>query len=285
MRAPRMHLAALLMAALPAAAAPPPDFAHQIAPIVYRACAPCHRPGGTAPFALLTYADVSKRVAQIAAVTRTRYMPPWLPEPSSVSFEGERRLTDEEIRAFADWAAAGAPEGSARDALLPPQLPSDWQLGTPDLVLEAPAALDVPAVGPDLYWNFVLKPNRSATAYVRAMEVRPGGGPGLVHHANLLVDRIGSSHNREIAPGKGFGGMDLEIMRSPFDPPGNFLFWKPGSVFHQEPDGFAWRLDPGDELVLNVHLRPTGKLEKLKPLVGLYFTDQRQTRYPLLVQL
>ena len=55
--------------------------------------------------------------------------------------------------------------------------------------------------------------------------------------------------------------MDLVIGRSPFDPDGNFLFWKPGGAPHVEPDGFAWRLDPGNELVLNMHLQPSGKPE------------------------
>ena len=59
--------------------------------------------------------------------------------------------------------------------------------------------------------------------------------------------------------------MDLAIMRSPFDPDGHFLFWKPGAARHVEPDGFAWRLDPGNELVLNVHMHPSGKTEEVAP--------------------
>jgi hypothetical protein len=106
-----------------------------------------------------------------------------------------------------------------------------------------------------------------------------------VHHANLMVDRISTAHLRESAPGRGFPGMDLEIMRSPFDPPGHLLFWKPGSAPHEEPPGLAWRLDPGDELVLNVHLHPSGKPEKIRPAIGLFFTDQPATKFPLLVQL
>jgi hypothetical protein len=79
--------------------------------------------------------------------------------------------------------------------------------------------------------------------------------------------------------------MDLVIMRSPFDPDGNFLFWKPGSTPYVEPDGFAWRLDPGNDLVLNTHLRPMGMPMQVRPTLGLYFTDRRQTKFPLLVQL
>jgi len=265
-------------------AAETPDFAHNVAPILYRACAGCHRPGGAGPFPLLAYADVKKRAAQIAAVTRSRYMPPWLPEHGYGDFEGERRLTDQEIGTIAGWVAAGAPEGPEAEIPEPPRFPNGWRFGNPDLVLEAPAAFQVPASGPDVYWNFVLRPTLPSVRYVRATEIRPGDRQ-LSHHANLLVDRTAVSHLREIAPGRGFPGMDLEIMRSPFDPPGNFLFWKSGGVPHQEPEGFAWRLDPGDELVLNVHLHPSGKPQAVRPAVGFYFTDQAPTRFPLLVQL
>ncbi|HKE29685.1 MAG TPA: tetratricopeptide repeat protein [Bryobacteraceae bacterium] len=265
-------------------AADPPTFAHDVAPILYLNCSPCHRPQETGPFSLLSYNDARKWAGQIAAVTHSRYMPPWLPEPGHGNFEGERRLTDQEIRTIADWAAAGAPEGPAGETPKPPNFPTGWPMGAPDLILEAPATYHVPASGPDVYWNFVLKPNQPVTRYVRAIEIRPGDRK-LVHHANLLVDRWASSHLREATPGGGFPGMNLEIMRSPFDPPGHLLFWKPGSVPHQEPEGLAWRLDPGDELVLNVHLHPSGKPEEIRPAIGLYFTDKAPTKLPLLVQM
>jgi tetratricopeptide (TPR) repeat protein len=260
------------------------DFAHDIAPIVYEKCAPCHHPGEAAPFSLLTYEDVKKRAAQIGAVTRAGVMPPWLPEHGYGEFLDERRLTAEEIATIAAWVTAGAPEGPADAMPSPPSFPEGWQLGKPDLVLEAPGAVELPASGPDIYWNVIFTPNLTTRRWVRAIEIRPGQ-PRVVHHANLLVDRAGSAHLQERSPGKGFPGMDLVIGRSPFDPDGNFLFWKPGGSPHIEPDGFAWRLDPGNELVLNIHLQPSGKKEQVRPSIGLYFTDKPQTKYPLLVQL
>ena len=44
-----------------------------------------------------------------------------------------------------------------------------------------------------------------------------------------------------------------------FDPDSHFLFWKPDSAALVEPEGMPWRLDPGNDLVLNMHLKPTGK--------------------------
>jgi mono/diheme cytochrome c family protein len=264
----------------PLASAAPLTYAHDIAPIIERNCVACHRVGEAAPFPLLTYADVKKRAAQIAAVTRSRYMPPWLPERGFGDFADERRLTAEEIRTIADWVAQGAPEGSPAASA-----PSEAaEPSKPDLIVEAQSSFTVPASGPDVYWNFVFHPDVSKTRYVKSIDIRPGDRR-LVHHANLLVDRMATAHLRETEPGKGFPGMDLAIMRSPFDPDGDFLFWKPGAAPHVEPDGFAWRLDPGNELVLNVHLHPIGKAEEVRPSIALYFTDKPQTRFPLLVQL
>jgi tetratricopeptide (TPR) repeat protein len=261
-----------------------PDFAHDIAPLVYEKCAPCHHPGAAAPFSLLTYDDVKKRASQIAAATRSGFMPPWLPEHGYGDFSDDRRLTTGQIATIGAWVLEGAPEGPADAIPPPPVFIEGWQLGQPDLVLEAGNSIALPASGPDIYWNVIFTPNLTARRWVRAIEIRPGQ-PRVVHHANLLVDRAGSAHLHEAAPGNGFPGMDLVIGRSPFDPDGNFLFWKPGGTPHVEPDGFAWRLDPGNELVLNMHLQPSGKKEEVRPSIGLYFTDRPQTKYPLLVQL
>src|SRR5690349_23716421 len=71
----------LTLPAIAARSAPSVTFYRQIEPIIYHNCAPCHRPGESGPFSLLTYEDVKRHASQITAVTRKRYMPPWLPQP------------------------------------------------------------------------------------------------------------------------------------------------------------------------------------------------------------
>ncbi|HEY2014652.1 MAG TPA: tetratricopeptide repeat protein [Bryobacteraceae bacterium] len=273
-----------LAAAHFAAAQTPPTFARDIAPIVYQFCAPCHHPGGDGPFSLLTYDEVKKRAPQIATVTRSRYMPPWLPEPGYGDFAGEQRLSTGQIRLIAGWVAAGEPEGPPGEAPPPPHLTAGWQLGPPDLVLDAAGPAAVPASGPDIFWNFLFTPNLASSRYVRAVEIRPGDRR-IVHHANLLIDRAGSAHRAALAGSNGFPGMDLTVVRSPFDPDGHFLFWKPGAVPHVEAEGFSWRLNPGDTLVLNTHLHPSGAPGQAQPSIGIYFTDKPPSHFPLLVQL
>jgi tetratricopeptide (TPR) repeat protein len=261
-------------------------FQRDVAPIIYRHCAVCHQPGQAGPFSLLNYDDVKRHARQIARVIQIGYMPPWLPEHGYGDFEGEQRLTKAEIRTIADWVAEGAPEGDAREAGAQPEIVAEgWRLGKPDLILKAGQPLRVPAGSADVFWNFTFRPQLSGRRYVKGIEIHPGGGGALVHHANLLLDRTHSADRLEAKAGSGFPGMELTLNRNPLDPPSHFLFWKPGSTPRFEQAGLAWRLDPGNVLVLNTHLQPSGKPEEVQPEIALYFTDEAPTRFPLLVEL
>jgi tetratricopeptide (TPR) repeat protein len=256
----------------------------QIAPIVLKDCSPCHRPGESAPFSLLTYEDVKKRATQIVKVTSSRFMPPWLPEPGYGRFEEERRLTDAQIKLFEEWVKQGTPAGTPRKGAETPQSSAGWLMGQPDLVLRAARPYTVPADAGATFWNFIMPVPITSTRWVRAIEIRPGN-PRVFHHANVILDRSHAARRRESAPGSGFPGMDVIFEEETFEPDGQFLSWKPGSSPVVEPDGMAWRADPGMDLILNVHLKPTGKEETVNPLIGVYFTDKPQTRFPMLVQL
>jgi len=271
--------------AVTAYAQPPLTFARDIAPIVYRNCAPCHRPGEAGPFPLLSYQDVKKHAPEVADVTSRRFMPPWAPEAGYGDFSDERRLTAGEIQMIKDWVSQGAPEGNPSETPPLPKFAEGWQLGPPDLIVDAPNGYTLSASGPDVYWNFIIPVALEKMRYVRAVEIRPGD-KRIVHHANLYVDRARSARRQETAAGQGFPGMDVVIDRPLSEPDdGHFLFWKPGGAPYVEPEGFAWRLDPGNDLVLNAHLRPTGKPEQVRPTIGLYFTDQPQEKFPMLVNL
>jgi len=269
----------------PADSNPPQvTFNRDIAPIVFHACANCHRPGESAPFSLLTYADVKKHARQIAEVTRTRNMPPWLPAPQELKFADEMRLPDAEIALIQKWVDDGEVEGAAPDLPPQPKFVDGWQLGAPDLILTAEKPFVLPPQGTDTYWNFVFPIPIRETRWVEAVEIRPGD-KRFVHHANILVDRSESLRRREKEPGAGFGGMEIRIESQVFDPDSHLLFWKPGTAPYVEPDGMALHLDKGTDLVLNTHLQPSGKPEIIQPSIGLYFTSQPATKLPMLLQL
>jgi Tfp pilus assembly protein PilF len=259
-------------------------FNRDIAPIIFQNCSPCHRPGESGPFSLLNYNDVKRHANQIAAVTKSRFMPPWLPEPQSLRLAEERRLSQQQIDRIQAWVNQGQVEGRAADLPPAPEFAEGWQLGTPDLIIKASQPYRMSASGSDLYWNFILPVPIDQTRWVKAIEIRPGD-KRLVHHANILVDRLGASRKLETQPGAGFAGMDLRIESEVFEPESHFLFWKPGSPPYVEPDGLALRLDKGTDLVLNTHLQPSGKPEWVQPSIGIYFTDKPATKFPMLLQL
>jgi Flp pilus assembly protein TadD len=258
----------------------------QIAPLVYKNCTTCHHPGGGGPFSLMTYQDARRWGAQMAAVTQSHFMPPWLPEHGYGEFQDERRLSPEDIALLARWVKAGMLEGDAKAAPAPPQYSATWQFGKPDLVLSVERPFDLPASGTDVFRNFVLPYPLKETHYIRAMEIRPGA-PQIVHHANVLIDRTASFRRAHAEQWKdGVPGMELEVdAGNDFDPDSHFLFWKPDTAVLVEPAGMPWRLDPGNDLILNMHLKPSGKAEVISAEVGLYFTDQPPTKQPMLLQL
>jgi Tfp pilus assembly protein PilF/mono/diheme cytochrome c family protein len=259
-------------------------FNHDIAPIIFTSCASCHRPGEAAPFSLLTYEDVKKHAWQIAEVTRTRNMPPWLPEPQELKFADEMRLATAQIDLIQKWVDQGEVEGDPTDRPVQPKFTEGWRLGTPDLILKAEKPLVLLPEGTDTYWNFIFRLPITKTRWVKAIEIRPGD-KRYVHHANLLVDREGSSRRREATPGAGFGGMEIRIESQTFDPDSHLLFWKPGTVPYTEPEGMELRLDKGTDLILNTHLQPSGKTEVIQPSIGIYFSSHPATKLPMLVQL
>ena len=259
-------------------------FNRNIAPIIFRSCAACHRPGEAAPFSLLNYSEVKKHGRQIAEVTQSRSMPPWLPEPQKLKFADELRLSDADINLLQRWVEQGEVEGDPADLPAAPKFVEGWRLGEPDLVLTANQPLTLPPSGTDTYWNFIFPVPIQETRWVKAVEIRPGD-QRYVHHANILVDRAGSSRRREAEPGAGFGGMEIRIESPVFDPDSHLLFWKPGTIPYLEPEGMALRLDKGTDLILNTHLQPSGKPEVIQPSIGLYFTPHAATKLPMLLQL
>ncbi len=281
-----MKWCCLFCLALPLMGAPV-TFDKDVAPVLYQHCAPCHHPGGVGPFPLLSYSDASRHASQIVSVTQRRYMPPWPPEHGYGDFVGDRSLSDAQIQLFSEWVKDGKPEGMSADLAPAPRYTSNWQMGPPDLVLKMPKPFEMPAAGSDVFRNFIVPTGIDKVKYVRGLEVHLTN-QRVVHHANVVLDRTQSLRARDGVDGQpGFPGMDIITEAAPdnFDPDSHFLFWKPATVLRPEPDDMSWRLDPGTDLVLNLHLQPTGKPESVQAEIGLYFSPTPPTRFPMLLQL
>ena len=260
-------------------------FTKDVAPLLVDRCGTCHHPGGSAPFSLLTYADAKGHATQIATVTAKRFMPPWKADPADGPFVGQHPLSASEIAMLRRWADAGAPEGEKDQSSVvshQSQWTDGWQLGKPDLILTLPNAYTLPAEGTDAFRIFVLPIPVETARFVRGLEFRPGN-PKVVHHANIRIDPTPASRRLDEAdPAPGYDGL---ILRSAIYPDGHFLGWTPGQVAPLLPPDLAWRLEKNTDLVVELHMQPSGKVEQVSPSIGLYFGDAAPTRTPAMLRL
>jgi tetratricopeptide (TPR) repeat protein len=262
---------------------PPVTFTKDIAPIMFARCGQCHHSGGTAPFGLVRYSEVRQRATLIAAVTKSRFMPPWKAEAGfGGEFVGQHPLTTSEIDLIQAWVDQGSLEGEPRDLPPAPQWSDTWQLGKPDLIVTLPRPYTLRASGTDVFRTFVIPVPVSGTRFVRGVEFRPGN-PKVVHHANILIDPTPASRQLdEQDPEPGYEGL---VALSAAYPDGHFLAWTPGQVTPLLPKGLAWRLEPGTDLVVETHMQPSGKPELVQPSIGLFFGSDPPERTPYMVRL
>ncbi|HEX8913008.1 MAG TPA: hypothetical protein VF796_11660 [Humisphaera sp.] len=244
-------------------------FNKDVAPILFDKCASCHRPGEVAPFSLLTYADAKRRSTQLAEVTGSRFMPPWLPAAGHGEFAGERRLNDSQIATIKAWADAGAPEGDPKDLPPQPKFVDGWALGEPDMVVKMPEKYTLRAEGRDVFRIFTIPLELTEDKYVTAVDFRPGNRK-IVHHALFFLDASGQARKLDEAdkePGYSSAGLG-------FVPAGGLGGWAPGVTAHHLPDGVARILRKGTDLVVQVHFHPSGKVETEQSTIGLYFAKK-----------
>jgi len=158
-----------------------PTFNQDVAPIFYKNCTSCHRPGEVAPMSLLTFGAARPYARSIATRVSQGTMPPWHADPAHGEFVNARTLSAAEKDTILKWVSAGAPEGSAAD--LPPQpvYPDGWSIGKPDAVFALTEDYPVPASGTIDYKHFEVPTTFTEDRWIQAYEVQPGS-PASVHH-------------------------------------------------------------------------------------------------------
>src|SRR5262245_59110029 len=126
-----------------AADGPSATFTKDVAPIVYKSCAECHRPTMFAPMSLMTYDDARPYARAIKAKVLARQMPPWGADPEFGTFKNDPRLSDKEIQTIVDWVDAGAPKGNDADMPKAPQFADGWTIGKPDAIFTMDEAYQI----------------------------------------------------------------------------------------------------------------------------------------------
>ena len=256
-----------------------PTFHRDVAPIIFANCSECHRPNQVAPFSLLTYEDVKKRAKQIAEVTASRFMPPWLPERAAsgeVKFHSERRLSDEEISIIQAWVEQDTPEGDLTNVSSAPKFDDGWKRGEPHQIVAGPE-YTIPAEDRDTIRTFVIPVSLPLRKLIKAIDFQCAN-PRVVHHVSFLIDNTKTAKlldDDDPRPGyRGMGDIGLNLA-------GSFGTWSPnsGAVFF--PDGMGRTMPKDIDLVIEMHFNPTGKPETIKPEIALYFV-QEQTQHQVL---
>ena len=251
-------------------------FNNHVAPILWKNCAKCHRPGEVGPFSLLSYRDAAKRADFIREVTAADQMPPWKALPGAGVFVDAPRLSAIEKEILARWAETGCAEGGPGDLPPRPRFSDSWSLGQPDLVLTMPEPLELSRAGADLYRAFAIPFPLDRDVTIRGIEFRPGNRK-IVHHSRIHLDATGDARRRDRTdPGPGFSAWVKKVsFELPYPGLGG---WTPGMTPRFAPEGAGRVIPRGSDIVFQIHYHRSGKVENDQSSVGLYVAKGPVTR-------
>jgi hypothetical protein len=283
--------AGLLLAADPPSAV---TFNKHVLPILQKQCQECHRPGEVAPMSFLTYQQTRPWAKAIKEAVLTKKMPPWFAEPGHRALANERRLTASEIDTLVAWANSGALEGDAKDQPPPVAFADGWTIGKPDIVVEFPHEISIPATGVVDQSNLLVKVNFPHDLWVKAAEIRPGN-PKVVHHMKAWVRPPGSPWMKDAPEGEmyrptraQFAGLPNPARQAPDEVPDRprpvqeiLAKYNPGLNAQEFTLGGAAKfIAAGSDIVFEIHYTTNGKLETDRSKLGIVFSsDAPKQRY------
>jgi hypothetical protein len=267
-------------------AAPTPTFSKDVAPILYKQCVSCHRPGEIGRMSLLTYEQARPYAKAIANAVTNRTMPPWHADAPAGTFHNERVLNDGERATLTAWAASGAVNGDSKDLPAPPAFSDGWALGNPDVVLEMEEDYRVPAKGTVQYEWLYIPTNFNEAKWVKSLEIRPGNR-SVVHHVLVYyrakpdgkTPPIARPKQNQSNPPPDEPGVSSHPRRNLAGmPPRLIATYAPGTNPQVAPVGTAFRLEPGGVLELQMHYTATGQPATDRTRVGVTFSTEPSPR-------
>ncbi|HIM35434.1 MAG TPA: redoxin domain-containing protein [Pseudomonadales bacterium] len=234
------------------------SYTDTIAPLLIEKCLACHRPGGIGPWVMSDHNMVLGFSLMMREVLRTQRMPPWHADPHHGRFKNDRSLSIEEKQTLVHWIEAGAPRGEGVDPLanFVHDWP-EWELGTPDVVIDIPAQM-VPASGVvDYQYPTVTNP-LDHDVWVRAADILPGDRAAL-HHVITTFRPPGQGSGRSRFGGRGSGGL------------GGYVPGSTGSVY---PANTGRLLPARSTIRLQMHYTPYGRETTDQSQLGIYLHEE-----------
>ncbi len=277
--------AAVASAQAPAEAAsgePAPTFTKDVAPLLFKHCTTCHRPGEIAPMSLLTYRDARPWARAIRDHVVTGTMPPWHADPAHGTWKNDRRLAAAEKDVITRWVAAGAPEGAARDLPPAPVYADGWSIGQPDAILSMETPYQLPPRGEIPYQYFEVPTNFAEDKWVQALEIRPGDR-SVVHHVLVYARAPGMPPRSPVfrpanPPGgpappppaaANRGSQPSAVRRGPL-----FAQTAPGTPATILEPGSAMLVKAGTVLTFQIHYTTNGRDAVDRTRIGFRFAQQ-----------
>ncbi|OWK38853.1 redoxin family protein [Fimbriiglobus ruber] len=234
---------------------------NRVSRIMQSYCVECHRAGGVGPFPLDTLAEVVAHKAMLRKAVDKGTMPPWhaaaAPKGTPSPWANDRSMTTADKADLFAWLSGGAAAGDPADAPLPRVFPTEWSIGTPDLVVQIPKPIAVKAEGTMPYQNVTVETNVDEDKWVQAVEVRPTAR-AVVHHVLVFKTQIGDTKQAGTLTRLLAARAEAEERR------GFFAAYVPGSTFEVFPDGFAKKLPKGSKLRFQIHYTRTAPRPRTK---------------------
>ena len=271
-----------------------PTFAEDVAPVFYKNCTGCHRPGGIGPFSLLDYDSAKANLRRMKPMVAAGRMPPWQATGPRGVFRNDRRMTDAEKDLIIRWLDAGAKPGDLSKQPPRPQYAEGWEIGTPDAIVTMPDAYSVPASGTIEYQYFEVPTGITEEKWIQAMEIMPGSRD-VVHHVLVYAraprPAAPAPAQPQAAPQSSAPPQPLFLRKReyaiPRDPPRRdsanppprqlgalIASTAPGTNAIVFPEGTAMRLRPGTILTFQMHYTAHGHAMTDRTSIGFVFAKE-----------
>jgi hypothetical protein len=265
-----------------------PSFYRDVLPILQTHCQGCHRVGEIGPMPLVTYEQARAKARMIAKYVAARKMPPWFADPDVGHFSNDPSLAPQEIATLVDWAKSGAPAGDPRDAPAPLEFARGWRIPKPDLVVQMPAPVAIPADGDVPYTYEIVHTGFTEGKWIRMSEIRPTSREN-VHHAVVYVRPPSSTWLQHAPIGVPFTAADMtseqDRLETHMTTSEIVLVYAPGSSPDNWPDGMAKFIPAGSDLVFQMHYTTHGHRATDQTSIGLIFAKQPPKQRVLTLQL